>query len=623
MVSTFTTRKRLEKQNPGENSNTWGGYLNTNALDLIDECFGVVCVAMTTAGDSILSTQNGATDQGRRSQIILTGAPTSNVSLFTPAVQSFYLVRNKMTGANKVTLKNNGGTVGVDFSGSGSGAEQGLVVSDGTNVREVLRTTSAGSIIALTSTVGGGASVVPVSGVLEQAQPVNAQTGVNYTYLLTDRGKIVTRTNAAAMADTLPQATANFGAGWFTTIENISTSARLTITPTTSTIDGAATLIIYPGQVVTITSDGTNYQATITGNNLVRYAAKTANYTLLPSDFNAFIDFTTAGFTLSTAIAAANFSGIFFVRNSATTGNVTWDPTSTETTDGLTTITIFPGETYCIASNGTNWVVVHKTSPFALFPKGYINGLETSRISTTSFAVAAGAASSENASARGWDITLTASITKTTSNFATGTGNGGLDTGAIGSNTWYHVHLIRRDSDGLADVLFSTSVSSPTMPSGYTARRRIGSIKTDGSSQFVLWTQFGDEFLWDVALIDFDVLNPGNTAVSRTLTVPTGLKVLAIIDGGAYSGGAAGTSMNFSSLDSSDQASQSGATAALTGIISQSTQNLGAPNANWQFTRHNIRTNTSAQIRTRCNFAATSNERMGIITRGWIDSRGK
>lgn len=150
MVATYTTRKRFEKQNPGENNNTWGGNLNSNTIDLIDECFGVVCVAMTTAGDSVLSTQNGGTDSGRRSQIILTGAPTSNVRLFVPAVQSFYLVRNKMTGAFRVRLTNTGGTNGVDFSGTGSGAEQGAVISDGTNVREVMRTVSAGSFSIFT-----------------------------------------------------------------------------------------------------------------------------------------------------------------------------------------------------------------------------------------------------------------------------------------------------------------------------------------------------------------------------------------------------------------------------------------------------------------------------------------
>lgn len=150
MTSSYTNRKRLEKQGVGENNNAWGGYLNLNTIDLVDECFGVVCVAMTTGGDSTLSTQNGLSDEGRRSQIILTGTPTSNVRLFVPAVQSFYLVRNKMAGTRKVILTNAGGVNGVDFSGAGSGAEQGLVASDGTNVREIFRTSSVGALSVFT-----------------------------------------------------------------------------------------------------------------------------------------------------------------------------------------------------------------------------------------------------------------------------------------------------------------------------------------------------------------------------------------------------------------------------------------------------------------------------------------
>jgi hypothetical protein len=155
MSSTYSTRKRLEKQTPSENNNAWGGYLNSNMIDLVDECFGVVCVNMTGAGDLTLSTNNGASDEGRRSQIILTGVPTSNVRLFVPAQQSYYLVRNKMTGTKKVTITNAGGVNGVDFSGSGSGAEQGVVISDGTNVREVARTVSIGGFATLTSTIIG------------------------------------------------------------------------------------------------------------------------------------------------------------------------------------------------------------------------------------------------------------------------------------------------------------------------------------------------------------------------------------------------------------------------------------------------------------------------------------
>jgi hypothetical protein len=58
-----------------------------------------------------------------------------------------------MTGSNKVTIKNNGGTIGVDFSGSGSGAEQGIVISDGTNVREIARTVSINAFPGLTSAI--------------------------------------------------------------------------------------------------------------------------------------------------------------------------------------------------------------------------------------------------------------------------------------------------------------------------------------------------------------------------------------------------------------------------------------------------------------------------------------
>lgn len=87
---------------------------------------------------------------------------------------------------------------------------------------------------------------------------VNAQTGTTYTVLNTDRGKLVTFSNAAAIAVTLPQAGANFPNGWAAFFENLGPSI-VTITPTTSTIDGQASLQLSAGQGVLIVSDGTNY----------------------------------------------------------------------------------------------------------------------------------------------------------------------------------------------------------------------------------------------------------------------------------------------------------------------------------------------------------------------------
>lgn len=89
-------------------------------------------------------------------------------------------------------------------------------------------------------------------------QVVNAQTGTTYTYLTTDFRRLVTHTNGSAIAGTLPQAGAAFPANWFMFVQNRGAGA-LTITPTTSTIDGAATLVLNQNEGALIVSDGNNY----------------------------------------------------------------------------------------------------------------------------------------------------------------------------------------------------------------------------------------------------------------------------------------------------------------------------------------------------------------------------
>jgi hypothetical protein len=97
---------------------------------------------------------------------------------------------------------------------------------------------------------------------------VNAQTGTTYTVLNADAGKLITFSNAAAIAVTLPQAgTANFApgnAGSIFSVLNLG-AGTVTITPTTSTINGNATLILPTGQAAVIYSDGTNYQVQVGG----------------------------------------------------------------------------------------------------------------------------------------------------------------------------------------------------------------------------------------------------------------------------------------------------------------------------------------------------------------------
>jgi hypothetical protein len=92
---------------------------------------------------------------------------------------------------------------------------------------------------------------------------VNAQVGTSYTFVASDLSKLVTLSNASAVAVNLPQATAvggNFASGWFVEVENRG-AGTVTITPTTSQINGGANIALATNNSVKIISDGTNYFA--------------------------------------------------------------------------------------------------------------------------------------------------------------------------------------------------------------------------------------------------------------------------------------------------------------------------------------------------------------------------
>ena len=57
------------------------------------------------------------------------------------------------------------------------------------------------------------------------------------------------------------------------------------------------------------------------------------------------------------------------------------------------------------------------------------------------------------------------------------TGADALDTGTIAIDTWYAIWVVAK-SDGTTKCVASTSASSPTMPSGYTYKARVGWVKT-------------------------------------------------------------------------------------------------------------------------------------------------
>jgi hypothetical protein len=236
--------------------------------------------------------------------------------------------------------------------------------------------------------------------------------------------------------------------------------------------------------------------------------------------------------------------------------------------------------------------------------RGYLNGLVLSTAgSSATFSVASGVA---NDSTFADFMTLSSAISKTTSAWAVGTGNGGLDTGSIAASTWYHAYLIKRTDTGVVDVLVSLSASAPTMPASYTLKRRIGSMKTNGSSQWVGFIQNGDEFLWTAPAVDLNAVTLIAAATLYTLTVPTGLKVNALFNGEIIATGNVA-----SSIYTPDIGVQTLATVGVQ-LWSATSDAAGAP--------FNVRTNTSAQVYA---VSSSASGTLTITTNGWIDTRGK
>lgn len=193
---------------------------------------------------------------------------------------------------------------------------------------------------------------------------------------------------------------------------------------------------------------------------------------------------------------------------------------------------------------------------------------------------------------------------------AFGSGNGGRFDSAISDGTW-HCFVISNGttvSRGFSKSLDPTT--QPNYPSGYTRYRRVGSI-VRVSGVIKAFVQDGDEFLWKASVNDVADTSPGNTAKTRTLTVPTGL-----IIGARLRVLIVGVNQNYravvTSLVQNDEVA--GANPNAGGLVS------GSPNA--QSAGYMIvRTNTSGQIRTRAE-NTTGNE-IYIYTEGYVDRRGK
>lgn len=153
----------------------------------------------------------------------------------------------------------------------GSSSVKGIVQVDGTTITATAGVISAvggsGTVTSVGASCGNVAAPNPIttSGTIDAGIAIRTVSGTTDTVLAADCGNLVNYTNAGSVAVTLPQAgTTGFATRAF--FQFCSQGAgTTTITPTTSTIGGAATKTLTGGTAAApvctgVISDGTNYQ---------------------------------------------------------------------------------------------------------------------------------------------------------------------------------------------------------------------------------------------------------------------------------------------------------------------------------------------------------------------------
>lgn len=241
---------------------------------------------------------------------------------------------------------------------------------------------------------------------------------------------------------------------------------------------------------------------------------------------------------------------------------------------------------------------------------GFLHGLTLSNAADTEhdITVLPGVAASDDASPA--MMRLVASLTKRADEaFAEGDNAGGMVAGeGLPTNGTIHANLIGK-ADGAVDLCYNNHASSglsPALPTGFIYKRRIASLCTDAAANIHGFIQTGDVFTYKLAKADAANAAQAGSATTRTLTVPAGLKVEALLSVLTY-----GTTNGYTIFTDLDL-----------GTITAAIGNLDVYNPANVSVSANLRvmTNTSRQISTS---TSTLSGALWINTKGYVDTRGR
>tara|TARA_R110002020_G_scaffold418566_1_gene627778 strand:+ start:1011 stop:2456 length:1446 start_codon:yes stop_codon:yes gene_type:complete len=130
MASTYSNSLRLELMGTGEQAGTWGSTTNRNLGTLLEQAIsGVQTVTIT--GNTTLTANDGQIDQSRNMVLEVNGTISGAASIFIPAQEKIYIVKNSTVGGHNINIQVTGPT-GVAVSIPNG--KTAIVYSTGANV---------------------------------------------------------------------------------------------------------------------------------------------------------------------------------------------------------------------------------------------------------------------------------------------------------------------------------------------------------------------------------------------------------------------------------------------------------------------------------------------------------
>ncbi len=151
MPSAYTSLLGFVQPVTGELTNTWGGTVNNQLTQLIEDSIATTSTASVTAGDWTLSTTaGGAQNEARTAILIATGTPGTARIIYAPKSSKTYVVINNSDSV--LTLKGGPGspTTGIALPAGGS-----VLAAWDSNVGDFVKVAGGGG-----GATGGGANEV-------------------------------------------------------------------------------------------------------------------------------------------------------------------------------------------------------------------------------------------------------------------------------------------------------------------------------------------------------------------------------------------------------------------------------------------------------------------------------